>query len=101
MAKHKKKRTKKTSQGLRASISRADVKFVRNSRDPGDVMANKLDAWMKGKRGYVTIANPNPEETNRRFIRVTFEKFFGGSYKDIKTRNNKRADDTNKVEIAL
>ena len=99
MAKHKRKRTKKVSKGLRPSISPNTLKLVRRE-NVGNTSTNKLTAWMRGKRGYITIANPNSEETNRRFIKVTFEKYFGGSYKDIKSRV-KRSEDKNKVEFAL
>ena len=33
-------------------------------------MINQLKAHRKGKRVMVTIANPNPNETNKPFIRV-------------------------------
>lgn len=33
-------------------------------------MINQLEAFRKGKRVMVTIPNPNPHETNKRFIRV-------------------------------
>ena len=92
MAKHKKKRAHKTSKGLRSSISPLYTKLVRQARDPLTIFQNKYTAWMNGKNPYFTIANPNPEETNKRFIRVTAIKYFGGLYKDIKHRV-KRADD--------
>lgn len=96
MAKHKKKRTKKVSKGLRPSISNTTLKLAKSGYD----IMNKLNAWRRGKKGFIIIANPNTEETNKRFIRVSYERFFGGTYKDIKARV-KRTNDNNKVEIAL
>ena len=37
----------------------------------GDRIMNQLQAWKKGKNVMFTIANPNPNETNKRFIRVS------------------------------
>ena len=31
---------------------------------------NQINAWKAGKNVMVTIANPNPNETNKRFVRV-------------------------------
>jgi hypothetical protein len=86
MGKKRRCRTKKTSKGLRQSISRTSVRLVRDARTEGDKYINKLNAWMQGKKGYVTIANPNPHETDKPFIRVSFDKHFGGLYKDVKHR---------------
>lgn len=44
---------------------------------------NQLDAHLKGKKTWITIPNPNPNETNKRFIRVSGDKYFknvGGKY---------------------
>lgn len=100
MAKHKKKRTKKTSKGLHTSIGSWAVKAVRNDRSEADILANKLAAWKRGKKVFMTVTNPNPEDTKRRFIRVSFDSLRGGSYKELRSRV-KRSDDNNKVEFAL
>jgi hypothetical protein len=98
MAKHKKKRAHKVSKGLRNAISPSTVRAVRADRSPVDVYTNKLNAWKKGKRGYVTIPNPDASQTNRRFIRVPFTQAFGGLYKDIKSRV-RRADENQRIEL--
>lgn len=92
-----KKRYRKayTSKGARPNVSN---KTLRLMRDEGNDMLNKIAAWKKGKRGYITVANPNKQETNRRFIKMTFEQFFRGTYKDVMTRN-KTNTDNDKVEI--
>tara|TARA_Y100001951_G_C11283947_1_gene267325 strand:- start:962 stop:1237 length:276 start_codon:yes stop_codon:yes gene_type:complete len=42
---------------------RRDIKFV-------DRINNQIDAFIKGKNVVLTIPNPNPNETMKRFIRV-------------------------------
>jgi hypothetical protein len=74
------------------------VRLVRDSRTEGDKYINKLNAWRKGKRGYVTIANPNPHEIDKPYIKVTFEQHFGGLFKDVKYRV-RPAEDKDRVEI--
>lgn len=53
-----------TSKGERRSSMKTP------NRDPGQRMLNKMAALAKGKDVYMTIANPNKNETNKRFIRV-------------------------------
>lgn len=93
-----KKRLRKSykSKGQRRNVStanlRQDVSFVQS-------MLHKVEAWKAGKKGYVTMENPNKSETNRRFIRVTLNSYFGGAYKDVrwKTRSSTNTDN---IEIA-
>lgn len=94
----KRHRSKKTSKGQRQSISRTTVRLVRSDRTEGDKYINKLKAWMKGKKGYVTIANPNPSEVDKPYIKVTFEQHFGGLYKDVKHRV-RPSEDKDRVEL--
>jgi hypothetical protein len=53
-------------------------------------MYNKLIAWRSGKKGWVTIPNPNPNETDRPFVRVSFDRYFGHGrdYKSVKFGDN-------------
>jgi hypothetical protein len=53
-----------TSKGER----RSSIKTA--SDDPGQKMLNKQKAWLKGQNPWITIENPNREQTNKRFIRV-------------------------------
>lgn len=39
-------------------------------KDPAVTMLRKMEALNKGKDVWFTIANPNKNETNKRFIRV-------------------------------
>jgi hypothetical protein len=78
----KKHRKSYISKGQRNNVSRENLSIA---REPASIL-NKIAAWRAGKKGYVTIANPNRQETNRRSIKVTFEQFFGGTYKNIMMR---------------
>jgi hypothetical protein len=40
------------------------------SKDPGQKMMNIQKAWLKGQNPWITVENPNKNETNKRFIRV-------------------------------
>lgn len=80
----KRKRTKKISKGLRPTINSWVIKAC--SADDTTRAQNKLDAWMSGKNPWITIANPNPSETAKRFIRVKADRYFGGAYKELKSR---------------
>lgn len=64
------KRTKYTSKGERSSVSRSVTNAVRRDRPYIETLTHKVNAWAKGKKVWVTIPNPNPNETNKRFIRV-------------------------------
>lgn len=99
MAKKKKCRSKKTSKGQRDNISRTTVRLVRDIRSEGDKLQNKLDAWRAGKKGWVTVPNSNPHETDRPFIKVSFNNYFGHGrdFKAIKfgdKNSNKEAETT-------
>lgn len=93
MAKKKKCRPKYVSKGDRRSISKSTVRLVRQDRDDAEKMNYKLLAWRSGKKGTVTIANPNPNETDKPFIKVSFDAFFGKGldFKSIKFGDNSKA----------
>lgn len=86
----KRHRSKKTSKGQRPSINRHTVRLVRDSLSEGDKLYNKLMAWRAGKKGWVTVPNPNTNETDKPFIRVTFDRYFGHGrdFKSIKFGSN-------------
>jgi len=71
MAKGKKSgAVKYTSNGERPSVTRKTRNAVRSSRTFSERRAAQMDAWKKGKRVMLTVANPNTNQTNKRFIRV-------------------------------
>lgn len=73
----KKQRSKYTSKGQNRNVSSDISKAVRREIDHIDRLINKLDAWSKGRRTMVTIENPNPNETNKRYIRQEGNIVFG------------------------
>jgi hypothetical protein len=70
-------RAKYTSKGQHSNVARGTVKAVRKEIDIIDQYLNKLKAWSKGKRTMVTVENPNPNETNKRFIKLEGNVVFG------------------------
>jgi len=60
-----------TSKSQRPNVSKSITKSLR--KDYNNSMTrlnNQVDAWQKGKRVMLTIANPNKKETNKPYIRV-------------------------------
>lgn len=71
----KKIRAKYTSKGQRNGMDPAISKAVKNDRTVVERMLLKVDAHLNGKKVFATIENPNPNETNKRFIRVSFSNY--------------------------
>lgn len=71
----KKLRSKQVSKGERRSIRTIGG----DDRTVLDKQADKFDAFTRGKKVYFTIENPNPLETNKRFIRVDGATYYGTS----------------------
>ena len=66
----KTKRAKYTSRGTVPTVSRDTKKAVRKERSYMEKLEAQLKAWAKNKKTMVTIANPDKNATNKRFIRV-------------------------------
>lgn len=47
------------------------------ARSPLDKFEDKWKAYKAGKKAYVTIPNPNPLETNKRWIRMEMRTVYG------------------------
>ena len=59
------------SQGIHSNVDRKISNSMRRDYMASGVrLLNQLDAWKRGKNVIFTITNPNPNETNKRFIRV-------------------------------
>jgi len=59
-----------TSKGQRPNVAKSVTKAVRREyMASGQRMLNQLEAIKKGKRVVLTVANPNKNETNRRYIK--------------------------------
>lgn len=69
-----KTRAKYTSKGGLGGKFTAGGKI---ERSPLDVMLNKFRSFKNGHKAYMTIQNPNPKETNKRFIRVEMKDLYG------------------------
>jgi hypothetical protein len=70
----KKSRDKYVSKGVVGTTK------SRNKNDPTYPMKrliNQHNAWRMGKNVVLTIANPNPNETNKRFIKVNARDHWG------------------------
>jgi len=74
------------SQGIHSNVSASTRNAMRASVSAGDKMLNKQKAWLKGKNPWVTMENPNKEQTNKRFIRVRYNDLMGGTAKDREKR---------------
>jgi len=66
-----------TSKGEHSNVSRSTRSAVRQSKSGADKARDKQLAWLKGQNPWVTIENPNKEETNKRFIRVKANEVWG------------------------
>ena len=75
----KRQRSKQVSKGERHCQDPKLLNSIR--RDTQIPILNKLEAWIKGQNPWMTIENPNKNETNKRFIRVKANEYFGGTYK--------------------
>lgn len=73
----KKIRSKYTSKGQRNNVARSTINGVRQDRDEVYKFVRQVNAWAKGVPVKVTIENPNPNETNKRFIRVPASQVYG------------------------
>ncbi len=69
----KKSRSTKTSKGERNNVRRDVTKDIRREymKNKFSRPCNQLAAFKRGKNVMVTIPNPNTNETNKRFIRVS------------------------------
>jgi hypothetical protein len=86
MAKGKKASGKHyTSKGQRKSVSQRTLNAMRRERSGCEKMINIQRAWLQGKNPWITIVNPNKEQTNQRFIRVRVNDLNG----DPKERTKK------------
>ncbi len=74
----KKSRATQTSKGIHCQKPNRYSKQQRREYVGSMVEGkNKRDAWAKGKRVMLTIANPNNNETNKPFIRVPANEVWG------------------------
>ena len=66
------------SQGIHSNVSNGIKKAMRKDYlASGERMFNQREAWAKGKNVVLTIPNPNPNEADKRFIRVNARDLWG------------------------
>ena len=68
---------KYTSKGEHSTVSRKTLNSIKRDTTDGDKVLNKMRAYLNGKNPWFTMANPNKEETKKRFIRVRAVDLFG------------------------
>lgn len=59
-----------TSKGEHSNVSSKTLSGMRKEKYDGDKMLDLQKAWAKGQNPWITIENPNKNETNKKFIRV-------------------------------
>ena len=63
-----------TSKGQGRNVRKDITNALRRERSLLDNTRSKYEAFMKGKKVFVTIPNPNTAETNKPYIRVPAEQ---------------------------
>ena len=74
--------TSYTSKGIHKNVSKSTRRLMRSAKTEAQKFSDKQKAWLKGGNPWVTIANPNREETNKPFIRVRMNDMMRGTAKD-------------------
>jgi hypothetical protein len=72
------------SAGTHSNVAKSTLRAMRASKTEAEKLLNKQKAWVKGQNPWLTIENPNREETNKPFIKVRMNDLMKGSHKDIK-----------------
>jgi hypothetical protein len=82
-------RSTQTSKGERNNVNKDVIKSLRRNYMNNDLarMRNQFDAFNKGKNVMVTIPNPNTNETNKRFIRVSAKNIWKSNNKFMMKQN--------------
>ena len=66
------------SQGIHSNVQRSVLNAMRQDyMASGERLANQRSAWAKGRNVVLTIENPNKNETNKRYIRVSARDLWG------------------------
>lgn len=65
------------SKGERRSMSRSLSKAVKRERTIIDYWTIKQAAWLKNQNPWLSVDNPNTNETNKRKIRVRANVYWG------------------------
>lgn len=71
-----------SSKGERKNVSRKITNGVKADRHPSTKMINLQKAWLKGLNPWITIENPDKNDTSRKFIRIRMNDTYLGNPKD-------------------
>lgn len=71
-----------TSAGINSNVSRSTLNGMKKDRNPGVKMLNLQKAWLKGLNPWITMENPDKNDTSRRFIRVRMNDTYLGNPKE-------------------
>jgi len=72
------------SKGQHSNVSRATRTAMKRGVSAGDRLINRQKAWLKGQNPWITIPNPNKNETHKRFIRVKANDLWGNPKERLK-----------------
>jgi hypothetical protein len=84
-------RKSKTSKGIHSNVAKSTIKLVKRNRCPIEHNLQLVKAWRAGRNPWITIANPNKNQTNKQFIRVEANKE-RGNYKRTAPSNQSQED---------
>ena len=66
-----------TSAGIHSNVKQSTLNAIKRDRSEADKIVQKIQSWEKGQNPWLTIENPNANETNKKFIRVNARSFWG------------------------
>jgi hypothetical protein len=85
----KKTSSKYISNGERNSVRKSLLNVIKAERSVVEKSCIKQDAWVKGKNPWLTIENPDSNQTNKKYIRVKAENYWGLYNPKPKKNDNK------------
>lgn len=65
------------SEGKHSNVSRKTRTDMKRSVNAGEKLFSKYKAWLAGKKVKITIENPDKTQTNRQYITVSGDEYFG------------------------
>jgi hypothetical protein len=71
-------RSKYTSKGERPNVSKEALKLADAGLDYNTKILNKVDAWLKGKNPWITIAGTTKKEA---FVKVRANEYWGSPFR--------------------
>ena len=72
-----KTRKQLTSKGVHSSYSKSLVRKMRSERTSGQRLQFIINAWRKLQNPWITVENPSKDQTNRKFIKVRTNDWWG------------------------